>query len=179
MIKKILSNKYGKIGLAIFSILTIYHIFFGGNHGVSALEPNDIAPKIKDISNGKIELQHVNVVKRSDYSLYLAGWNDFMVMGKVNKDNHMATIGVTTTVTTDQMDEISLGQYLDFAKDVIGIVNPKLSNNEKDHILQNDLDFNDVLENGIGHTINVDGQKYSLDGGNGGYLLFSIKDVKK
>jgi hypothetical protein len=179
MIKKIWANKYGRIGVSILAILTFYHIFFGNHTGVSVLTPDDIAPKIKDISNGKIELQDVKVEKMPHITIYSARWNDYIIMGKVSKNNHMENISVITKLTVDQMDEITIGQYLELAKDVMGIVNPNLSNSKKDHILQYDLGLNDVMENGLDHTVTVDGQKYTLMGGNGGSLFFTIQDAKK
>lgn len=178
--KKLWENKYAKLGLIVGIIIVAYSTFFGGHHtGVSALKADDIAKKVKDESKGKIELQNVEVIKKPHITMYNAFWNDYIVTGKVDKNNHMEQISVITKLTVDQMDEITIGQYIELAKAVMGIVNPKLSDDEKDHIIQNDLNLNDVMVNGIDHTVTVDGQKYTLMGGNGSFLFFTIQDAKK
>ncbi|MCY8549360.1 hypothetical protein MOD25_05520 [Bacillus haynesii] len=159
--KAILKHKKWIVG--VVGVLIIWYIFFGGNSG---LTQKQFENKLSDLSDGMIQVTNPKIEKLSDEGfLYMADWNGFTITAKVDKKNNFILPYSVLAPQSGRLNEISLGQYQELIKTLSGIADSKLSGDERDHLVLNELNFSNWIINGGDASTSKNGLKYTLSGG--------------
>lgn len=85
------------------------------------------------------------------------------------------------TPQSGKLNEISLGQYQQLIKVLSGIADSNLSEDEREHLVLNDLNFNNAMINGGDNSTSKNGLEYVLTGGGEPQLIstFLVKEKNK
>ncbi|MFK8370384.1 hypothetical protein ACI702_19570, partial [Bacillus velezensis] len=107
-------NRHKRLIIAIVVIATVGYLVFGRSSGLTQEKFQD---KIYKVSNGVIDINDSKIEKVNDgSSVYMAKWNGFTITASVDsKDRIIFPYGVIG-LPSNQMDEISLGQYQEIMK---------------------------------------------------------------
>ncbi|POI14594.1 hypothetical protein C2145_20645 [Bacillus velezensis] len=168
-------NRHKRLIIAIVIIATVGYLVFGRSSGLTQDKFQD---KIYKVSNGVIDINDSKIEKVNDgSSVYMAKWNGFTITASVDsKDRIIFPYGVIG-LPSNQMDEISLGQYQEIMKALSSVADSKLSDEDKELLILNELNFNNVIETGTKHSASKNGIKYELIGTEGA-LLFMLGNKK-
>ncbi|MEC0341955.1 MULTISPECIES: hypothetical protein [Bacillus] len=85
------------------------------------------------------------------------------------------------TPQSGKLNEISLGQYQQLIKVLSGIADSNLSEDEREHLVLNDLNFNNAMINGGDNSTSKNGLEYVLTGEGEPQLIstFLVKEKNK
>ncbi|WP_439874947.1 hypothetical protein ACSLGG_02920 [Bacillus mycoides] len=153
--------------IGVIGLLAIWFIFFRGSSG-GELTQKEFEDKLKEISNGKITITDSKAEpfeKGDGTGLYTANWNGFMISTRLEKNGKLANTYAVITKQAGYMDEIAIGQYHDLMQYLIRISNPKLSVDDVQMIVDNELNFNQQIMTGDKHTTSKDNMYYQISGG--------------
>ncbi|MCY9002116.1 hypothetical protein MOE74_20690 [Bacillus spizizenii] len=155
-------NKNKRLIILVFGILIVWYFMFGRNTG---LTQDQFENKMNKISNGIINITDSEIEKTNNgSSVYLAKWNGFTITASVDSKEHLIFPYGVIAPSSNQMDEISLGQLLEITKALSGIADSELSEEDKEHLILNDLNFNNVVATGTKHSASKNGIEYELIG---------------
>lgn len=168
-------NTHKRLIIAIFVIATVGYLVFGRSSGLTQEKFQD---KIYKVSNGVIDINDSKIEKVNDgSSVYMAKWNGFTITASVDSKNRIIFPYGVIGLPSNQMDEISLGQYQEIMKALSSVADSKLSDEDKERLILNELNFNNVIETGTKHSASKNGIRYELIGSEG-VLLFMLGDKK-
>jgi len=152
--------QYRKWIVAAVAILVIWKLAFGGNEG---LTKEEFEEGLKTISDGRIVIADSKFINEKKNSLYMAEWNGFTITAKVEDNRLVLPYGILT-YPVGQLDEISLGQYRQLAADLSGLADSKLSVDERNSLIDNELNFNHFIMNGGDYSTSKNGLNYLFSG---------------
>ena len=155
--------KHRKWIIGVIGIFIIWYILFGRNSG---LTQKQFENKLSDLSDGMIQVTNPKIEKLSDEGfLYMADWNGFTIAARIDKKNNFILPFSILAPQSGRLNEIALGQYQELIKALSGVADPKLSMDERDHLVLHDLNFNNWIINGGNTSTSKNGLKYTLSGG--------------
>ncbi|MEN7388394.1 hypothetical protein [Bacillus licheniformis] len=168
--------KHRKWIIGVIGIFIIWYIFFGRNSG---LTQKQFENKLSDLSDGMIRITDSRIEKTNDgSSVYMAKWNGLTITATVDGKNNIVLPYGVIAPSPNQMNEISLGQFQEVSKALSGVADSKLSKDDRDHLILNDLNFNEVVETGTKHSTSKNGKDYDIIGSNG-MFIFMVGDERK
>ncbi|PGP21060.1 hypothetical protein COA01_16100 [Bacillus cereus] len=166
----------------IIGILIAKLLVFGSN---SELTQEEFESKLKSVSDGKINLTFVELVKEKDgKAMYGANYEGVLITVVQDKDKHFVLpYGVTIPNGNGEkgVNEIILWKYQELITALVGVADQTLSAEERQRLINNDLDFNNQIMTGEWHSTTRNGLKYNLVGNinaDTGYM-FDIELEKK
>lgn len=149
--------------LVIAGVLIIGYFFFGGTSGLTKEQFED---ELQKMSDGKIAIVDSEVAAiTKDKSLYNASWNGIKISAGIDKDNNITMPFLIGTPPAGQVDEILLGQYQELIQHISRIADPKLSAEDAQHLIANELNFNNQIMTGEKHTAIKHDILFDLSGG--------------
>ncbi|MED2869050.1 hypothetical protein P4263_26070 [Bacillus thuringiensis] len=170
--------------IGVIILFGVWFLFFRS----SGITTQEFEEKLKNLSNGKVMITQSGVapVDSMDKSegkigMYIANWNGFMISTRVENNNKIEDKAFfIMSKQVNLMDEIAIGQYRELIQYVTRIANPKLSVDEVNHIVDNDLNFNNQIMTGGNNTTSKDGMVYELKGGGeAGVFTFVVSTEKQ
>ncbi|MGX5608958.1 zinc ribbon domain-containing protein [Bacillus cereus] len=166
----------------IIGILIVKFFVFGSS---SELTQKEFESKLKSVSEGKIDITFVKLVELNNGDdLYGANYEGVLITVAQDKDKHFVLPYIVTIPDGNGergVNEIILGKYQELITALVGVANQKLSVEERQRLINNDLDFNNQIMTGEGHSTTKNGLKYNLVGSTNsstGYM-FKIELDKK
>ncbi|WP_156575812.1 hypothetical protein [Bacillus luti] len=156
----------------IAGLLIIGYFFFGRTNGVTKEQFED---KLNEMSDGKIAIVDSEVTLISkDKSLYTASWNGMGISAGVDKDNNITMPFLIGIKPGSQINEITIGQYQELIQHIIRINDPKLSEEDVQHLITNELNFNSYITNREKHSIIKHDIRYELSPGGDSAPWFTL-----
>lgn len=182
-LKELFTKKQTWISIGtIIGILIVRFFVFGGS---SELTQEEFESKLKSVSDEKINLTFVKLVELDNgEDLYGANYEGVLITVAQDKDKHFVLPYIVTIPNGDGdrgVNEIILGKYQELITSLVGVADPKLSVEERQRLINNDLDFNNQIMTGEGHSTTKNRLKYNLVGSTNsstGYM-FKIELDKK
>lgn len=165
--------------IGVIVLIGVWFLFFRSNGGY--ISQKDFEDKIKDLSNGKVTItdSKIDVFESGKgEGLYTAKWNGFIISTGVNKSGKLENKFAIMTKQAGYMDEIAIGQYHELMTYMIRISNPKLSVDEVNLLVDNELNFNQQILTGEKHTTSKGDRYYQMSGGEKpiNFFMFMIMD---
>ena len=146
--------------VAVVGILILWRLLFGGDDGLSQEEFEE---ELKTLSDGQILVSNSGIAELEKESLYMADWNGFIIVTRVEKGKLTLPYAIMTP-QIDTMNEISIGQYRQLAASLSGVADSSLSVDERYSIVDNQLNFNSSLFVHREFTTAKGKFEYSLEG---------------
>ncbi|PDZ95003.1 hypothetical protein CON36_30720 [Bacillus cereus] len=165
----------------IIGILIVKFFVFGGS---SELTKEEFESKLKSVSDGKINLAFVPLVEEEGKALYGANYEGLIITVTQDKDKHFVLpygVAIPNGNGEKGVNEIIIGKYQELITALVGVADQKLSVEERQRLINNDLDFNNQIMTGEWHSTTRNGLKYNLIGhtnADTGYM-FDIELDKK
>ncbi|GAB6440919.1 hypothetical protein bcgnr5369_03060 [Bacillus cereus] len=166
----------------IIGILIVKFFVFGSS---SELTQEEFESRLKSVSDGKINLTFVELVKEKDgKAMYGANYEGVLITVIQDKDKHFVLpYGVTIPNGNGEkgVNEIILGKYQELITALVGVADQTLSAEERQRLINEDLDFNNQIMTGEWHSTTKNGLKYNLIGHTnaGTGYMFDIELDKK
>ncbi|MDM5193632.1 hypothetical protein QUF93_13865 [Bacillus hominis] len=166
----VINNKTWILGIA--GLLIICYFLFGKTNGLTREQFED---KLKEMSNGKIAIVDSEVSEiTKDKSLYNASWNGMGISAGIDKDNNITMPFLIGIKPGGQINEITIGQYQELIQHISRIVDPKLSEEDAQHLITNELNFNNYIMNREKHSTIKHDIRYELSPGGDSAPWFTL-----
>ncbi|MGN4423550.1 hypothetical protein ACTFQN_06815 [Bacillus cereus group sp. MYBK30-1] len=169
--------------IGVIILFGVWFLFFRSTGEKGVIPIDEFQNKLKEYSNGQIVLSDIKEepAEIGGY-VFQAKYNGFVLTLGLDDDKKVKTDAIAFVAKrVGGMNEISIGQYHDMVLNIIRLTNPKLSEEDAQHILDNELNFNEQIMTGSDHTTSRNDLYYNLNGGKSetDFLYFSIFNEEK
>ncbi|GAB6460809.1 hypothetical protein bcgnr5390_10760 [Bacillus luti] len=172
-------NYIEKYRLWIAGVAAIFFVWFFFFRGDGSLTQSQFEEKLKSDSGGKITVTkgEISPISKGN-GLYMGEWNGLKISAKADENRNILPPYWVVTPPAGLMDEIALGQYQELIQYVSMIADPSLSSKDAQHLINNELNFNNQIMTGEDHSTTKNNYKYELSGGGKETTWFSFMIVK-